>query len=262
VKLAGRLPSHEIVLVRSVLTLLLSGIPLWLAGRPMLGNRRPLLALRGAVGFVGLFAFYFAIGRVPLADATVVQYTNPVFAALLAVPLLGERVRGAEIAAMAVSLAGVVLVARPTFLFGGGGPDPIAVGVGLIGAVGSAGAYVLVRRLRATEDPAVIVFWFALVSVVLAAPFAAVELVAPTLREWGILLGVGVSTHLGQMWLTQGLHLERAGRATAVAYLQVVFAIAWGALFFGEIPTLATLGGAALVVGSAVAIAWKRGDDA
>lgn len=258
VKLAGRLPAHEIVLVRALVSLAMSGATLaWMGASPW-GERRPLLIARGAVGFVGLYAFYFVIGRVPLADATVLQYTNPVFAALLAVPLLGERLRGGELLAMAVSLAGVVLVARPSFVFGGEGLDALSVAVGLIGAVGSAGAYVLVRSLRATEGPEVIVFWFALVSVVISLPLAAMRLVTPTPLEWLLLLGVGVSTQLGQVFLTKGLHRERAGRATAIAYVQVVFAMMWGALLFAELPTFTTIAGALLVVGSSVAIAMRR----
>jgi drug/metabolite transporter (DMT)-like permease len=258
VKLASRLPSHEIVLVRALITLALSAAPLWWAGRDMFGHRRALLAARGAVGFVGLYSFYWVIARLSLADATVLQYTNPIFAAVRAVPLLGERLRAAELIAMAVSLLGVVLVARPSFLFGGTGLDPVPVVVGLLGAVGSAAAYVLVRRLRATEDPAVVVFWFALVSVVLSAPAAFLRLVTPTALEWVVLLGVGITTQLGQIFLTRGLHHERAGRATAIGYVQVVFAMAWGALFFGELPSATTLAGAALVVGSAVTIALRR----
>ena len=142
-----------------------------------------------------------------------IQYTNPVYAALLAVPILGERVRTREIVSVGVSLAGVVLATRPSFLFGHGehALDPVAVGVGLLGAMASAAAYVTVRKLRGKEDPLVIVFYFALVSTLAGVPFAIPGAVWPTPVEWLVLLGVGVSTQLGQLSITRGLHLERGG---------------------------------------------------
>jgi drug/metabolite transporter (DMT)-like permease len=255
VKLAGsRLPNAEIVAVRAIITLLLSCIGIRLSRIPPWGSNRPLLIKRGLVGFLGLYAFYYAVVHMPLADATVIQNTNPIFAALLAAWWLREGLRTREFVAMAVSLGGVVLIARPSFLFGEGAAlSPALVLVSLGGAVCSAAAYVLVRKLRTTESPLVVVFYFALVSVFCAVPIALLRgLVWPTPAEWGLLVGVGLATQFGQVFLTKGLHLERAGLATTVSYLQIVFAIGWGWMFFAERPGLATWSGAALVVGSAV----------
>ncbi|HEU0054714.1 MAG TPA: EamA family transporter, partial [Longimicrobium sp.] len=79
----------------------------------------------------------------------------------------------------------------------------------------------------------------------------------PTPKEWAVLLGVGISTQLGQVAITRGLHLERAGRATATGYLQIVFAALWGALFFSELPDMGTVIGAALIVGSTLLLARR-----
>ena len=72
------------------------------------------------------------------------------------------------------------------------------------------------------------------------------------------MVGAGISTLLGQIGLTRGLHLERAGRAVSVGYLQVAFAFVWGALVFGTVPDLQSLAGAVLIVGSVLLIARKR----
>lgn len=261
VKSAGqRLPAQEVVFVRAVVTL---GLGYWgvrRAGVPLWGHNRPLLIARGVIGYLALSSFYFAIIHLPLADATVIQYTNPVFTTLLAVKILGERLQLREVLAVVVSMLGVVLVMRPAFLFGAefsGALDPFAVGIGLIGAVASAAAYVTVRRLRATEHPIVIVFYFALAATVLSFPVAASRVVWPTPLEWLVLLGVGVTTHLGQLSITRGLHLERAGRATGVGYLQIVFAAMWGAVFFAEYLDIGTIAGAALIVASTLALARR-----
>lgn len=260
VKIAGqRLPSQEVVLARAVVTLALSWWWVRAAGVHPWGNDRPRLITRGIVGFLALSGFYYALVHLPLADATVVQYTNPVFASLLAVPVLGERLRGREVATLLVCMLGVVIATRPTFLFGHGegALDPLAVGVGLAAAVFSAGAYVTVRSLRGREDPLVIVFYFALVSVIFAVPTALPGAIWPTPMEWLVLLGVGVTTQVGQLCVTRGLHLERAGRATAMGYLQIVFAALWGALFFAELPDAGTIIGAILIVGSTLALARR-----
>lgn len=261
VKVAGRrLPSQEVVLVRAVITLGLSWWGVRRAGVHPWGNERGRLVIRGVVGFMALSGFYYAVVHLPLADATVIQYTNPVWASLLAVPVLGERLRGRELASVLVSMAGVVIATRPTFLFGHGhgALDPVAIGIGLAAAVCSAGAYVTVRSLRGREDPLVIVFYFALVSVICAVPTALPGAVWPTPTEWLVLLGVGVTTQLGQLFITRGLHLERAGRATATGYLQIVFAALWGALFFAELPDAGTVIGAMLIVGSTLALARRE----
>jgi drug/metabolite transporter (DMT)-like permease len=262
VKVAGqRLPSQEVVMVRAVVTLVLSAWAVRLAGVSPWGLRgaRRLLVVRGVVGFMALSAFYHSIVALPLADATVLQYTNPVWAALIAVPFLGERLRRREVASVVVSMAGVVLMMRPAVLFGAGAAlDPVTVGIGLFGAVCSGTAYVTVRKLGETEDASVIVFYFAMISVIGALPTALRDAVWPTPTEWLVLLGVGVFTQLGQVCVTHGLRMERAGRAAATAYLQVVFAGIWGIVFFAELPDWGTLLGAALIIGSTLALA-RRG---
>ena len=262
VKVAGtRLPTMEVVFARSVVVLAISALVLRRAGVSPRGNRRGVLLLRGGLGFVALSAFYYAVIHLPLADATVIQYTNPVFTALLAALLIGEGLRKREVSLALLSLVGVVVMVRPGFLFGGGVPGlpPLAAGAALVGAVFSAAAYVAVRFLGRTENPVVIVYWFALVSAVGSLPFLLADFVRPTGWEWLVLLGVGVTTHLGQVFLTMGLREERAGRAMAVAYLQIVFAAVWGLLLFAEVPDRWTVLGAGLIVAATWLVARRGG---
>lgn len=254
------LPTMELVLGRSVVMLVLVWATLRARGVPLWGGERRLLVLRGLLGFVALTCFYYAVVHLPLADATVIQYTNPVWTALIAAVLLGEHLRPLEVVLSVLSLLGVVLVARPTFLFGGAsmGLDPLAVAVALAGAVFSAAAYVTVRRLRG-EEAMVIVLYFALISSLAAAPFVAPVWVTPDARGWGLLLAIGVSTYLGQIFMTWGLQREPAGRAMAVGYLQIVFAGVWGFLFFSETPDAWGVAGAALVVASTFGLGRARG---
>lgn len=260
VKLAGeRLPSMEIVFVRAVITLALSVALLRHARVPLRGNHRGPLLLRGLLGALALAAFYYALVHLPLAEATVIQYTNPVFTAVLAGLFLGERLGWRQSICVAASLSGVLLIARPTALFGEAAAlPPLHVLIALAGALFSAGAYVTVRAIGSREHPLVVVFYFPLVTVPLTLPFALAGWTWPTHSEWAILLGIGVTTQIGQVYFTRGLQLEPAGRATAVAYLQIVFAGVLGALVFGDRPDAWSLTGAAVIVVSTLALVRGR----
>ena len=250
-KLAGeRLPTMELVLARVVVTLVMC----WWALRSLdispWGNNKRLLLMRGFAGFMGLSCYFYAINHLPLADATVIQFCNPMLAALIAVFALREPLRGTDVVATILSMAGVVLVAQPTFLFAAGTPlDPVAVVIGVVGAIFSAVAYVVIRRLGATEHHMVVVFYFPLVTGPASLPLLAAEgVVMPQGIEWLFLLGIGVAAQLGQIEITQGFKLETASRASSVTYLQIVLAYTWGVLLFGEYPNALSVLGAILVV--------------
>lgn len=254
-KVAGAaVPLFHVVLARSLVVAVLSGAKVLSDGTGLRGKEPRLLLLRGVLGFGGLSCFYYAVVHLPLADATVIHFMNPVFTAFIAAMWLGERVGVKEALLVLVSLMGVVVVARPGYLTGGSGALPVfPVLVGVCGAVLSAAAYVAVRRLRG-EAPMLIVFWFACVSTVLALPLVALDPSLPAAGTLLVLLGVGVATHLGQVFVTWGFRLERAGRASAVGYLQIVFAAGWGWLLFGDVPDGWTWLGAAIIVASTLAL--------
>ncbi len=266
VKAVGeRLPTQEIVLVRAVVSLILSVALLRRAAVPLLGQQRGLLVLRGVFGFLGLSCVFAALTRMPLAEATVLQYLHPTFTAILAWAVLGERASARVLLASAISLVGVAFVAQPGWLLellrvdalGATSLAPAAVALGIGGAFFSACAYVTVRRLSTTEHPLVIVLYFPLVTVPATLPTVASQLVWPTPTEWLGLLGVGVAAQLGQVWLTRGLSLLPASRGTALSYVQVVFAAAIGVLVFAEPIRAATVLGALLVIGGTLLVSLR-----
>jgi len=249
-KVAGRsVPLFEIVLARSAVMTVLAGTVLWRRGHSFRGSAPGLLALRGILGFGALSCFFYAVVNLPLADATVLHFMNPVFTALAAAVVLDEHLGARETLLVVGSMLGVVVVARPSFLFGEADAlDPVAVGIALTGAFLAAAAYVTVRRLRG-EEPLLIVFWFAALSTLFSLPLVVRNPVLPTLSTFLVLIGVGLTTHVGQVLITYGFRLERAGRASSVGYLQIVFAAGWGWLLFDEVPDLWTGVGAAVIVG-------------
>lgn len=249
VKLGSReLPVTMLVLARAAVTLVIGAA--WLKAKRIApwGVDKPRLVLRAVFGLGGLACYFSAVSLLPLAEATVLHYLNPIFTAVLAALFLSERADRRLVLAIAVSLVGTVLVARPGSLFGAHVPlSTPGVLAALGGAIFSACAYTTVRRLARTDHPDVIVFYFSLIATPVALPFALATWVRPSPGAWLLMLGVGAATQLGQVLMTRGLALVPAGRATTIGYIQIVFASLWG-LGFGERLNGWTLGGAALVV--------------
>jgi drug/metabolite transporter (DMT)-like permease len=243
----GRIPVAEVVLARSAVSLLLSIAMLKQAGLNPWGERRGLLVLRGVIGTGALLCVFAALAQLPLAPATVLQYLQPTFTALLAWLLLRERVGPRVLLAALLGWLAVVLLNNPNDLMGLLGPitsrwlestaTPLpltGVLLAIAGALLSACAYVSVRALGRTEHPLVIVFYFPLVGLVLTTPLVLLQPVWPTAWEALALVGVGLFTQLGQLGVTNGLLGMPAARATALSYGQVPLAALWGWWFFGE----------------------------
>jgi drug/metabolite transporter (DMT)-like permease len=259
VKIAGeRLGSMEIVLSRGLITL---GLSWWALRRARLapwGTQRRLLLVRGTLGSMALLCYFYSLVHLPLGEATLIQNMNPVFATVLAAVMLKEHLRLPEVTCLVASLVGVLFIAHPALLFGANAApaNPFHIAVALMGALCSGSAYTLVRKMRSTEHPLVIVFYLPLLSVPISLPFALAEWRWPDAWEWLLLVGVGVTTQLAQVNMTRGLQLERTARATTTGYLQVAFAVVWGAVLLGEIPDVWTLAGAVTIIGSTLVLTW------
>lgn len=248
-QLNGRLPVAQIVLIRALISIGLTLVGLKFAAVSPWGRQRRLLIARGLFGSVALLCFFEAISRLPLASATVLQYTYPTFTALAALLLLGEQLRRRIGIAVLLGWIGITLVVQPEWLTGDAGSLPLlAVLSGVAGALFTALAYVCVRRLSGSEHPLVIILYFPMISVPLTLPWVIQQGVWPSGNDWVWLLGVGLFTQLGQIWVTQGLGCLPAARATSINYVQVLFASFWGWLWFSEAIDVWQICGGALVL--------------
>lgn len=260
IKLVGqRLPSQEIVLVRSVVTLIFSYLAVRWAQVSPWGRLRGKLVLRGLFGFAAMLCFYFSLTVLPLADTTAIFLSHPVLTALFAALFLDERLGRSEVMGALLSFGGILLIAQPTFLFGAssGSLDLAYVGVTVLGAIFAAAGYAMVRKLRTTEHPTVVVLYLPLVATVGSIPtIGIVDMAWPTPYEWLLLIGgVSLTGQIALILLTEGLNRSRAARAMPMSYLEVVFAALWGLLFFQEVPDLLTIVGTLFVVGGTLVVA-------
>ena len=247
------IPLLEIVAARSLVSLVISYVDVRRKGLSPWGTHRTLLVARGGIGAFALICVYYAVTTLPLAEATLLQYMHPVFTALLGLLLLKEGIQLSTVICIVLSIAGLIVMVEPGAITDASTALPwFNVSVALVGAFGSAVAYVLVRRLSPLEDASVIIFYFPLVALPLSIGLLGDQYVTPDIESLGLLLLVGIFTQIGQLGLTHAMRHETAGKAAAYSYVQVIFAIALGWTVFGEMPSVWTILGGALIVSGAL----------
>ncbi len=252
------IPVLEIIAVRAFISLILSGIDITRKKLKPWGNNTPLLFARGLVGTTALICVFYAVTLLPLAEATLIQYLYPVLTAIIALIFLKESIQKTTILALFFSLIGVIIMARPDILPGmttqGNAPPlaPQGLVFALIGAIGTATAYVMVRKLSQSEDPSVIIFSFPFIALPVSLIFLGVDGVMPQGLDWLLLVLVGILAQFGQYTLTLAMTQEKVAITSAFAYIQVVFSAIIGWLFFHEIPAISTVAGAICIIGGAL----------
>jgi len=247
------IPLMEILAARALISLLISYLDVRRRGVSPWGTQRGWLRARGVVGTRALSGVYYAVITLPRAEATLLQYTHPVFTARLARFLLRERIHGATMACIALSITGLVVMVNPGFNGELATTLPaFSVAIALLGALGSAVAYVIVRRLSPAEDASVIIMYFPLVALPLSLLLLGDDFIMPDAATLFLLLLVGVFTQVGQLGLTHAMRYDNAGRNAAYSYIQVVFAAVLGWAVFSEIPSLWTWVGGGLIISGAL----------
>jgi drug/metabolite transporter (DMT)-like permease len=249
----------EILFTRSLIGFFYCFFLLRGTGHSIFGTKRLYLALRGLLGFGALFCMFSAFILLPLADATVIFFAHPIFVAILAAFLLKETLGTRGVFCIGAALAGVVLVARPSFIFHDASPlDPAAVGIALCAAVLSAGAIVTVRFLSRHEHPLTIIAYPTMAVLVLGPLLDSTSWSMPTPTEFLYLLAMGILMNMGQHLMTMAYQRERAAVIAAIGYVEIPLAALFGALVFGDMPDIWTYAGAALVVGGTLFLGQVR----
>lgn len=230
----------------------------WLALRgemARLNTRRlPAHARRAMIGMTGMFFTFGAPLLLPLAVATTLGFTTPIFAVILSALLLREKIGPVRWLAVALGFAGVVVIAQPgNFVL-----PPLGAAVGLGAGFMVALISIQVRDLGRTEEPLSIVFWFAALSapvLALGLPFYASS---HTPWQWFLLLGGGVLGLVGQLLLTASLRYGQVASVVVMDYSSLIWATLFGWLIWEEMPPGSTWLGAPLVIAAGAVIAWRE----
>ncbi|QUS36645.1 DMT family transporter [Falsirhodobacter algicola] len=262
---SDRVPPGEAVFFRSFFAL-----PIILGWLAMRGELRTGLRVesmlghvwRGVAGTMAMGFGFSALAYLPLPEVTALNYAAPILTVIFASMFLGEEVRAFRLGAVALGMAGVMIVLWPrlTILNGEGADEAAALGamLALTGAVCSALAGVFIRKMVATEKTSAIVFWFTVTSTVLSLTTLPFGWVVPTGPEAGCLVLAGLLGGTAQIFMTQAFREAHASLIAPFDYASMIFALAIGYVFFGEVPTLVMLVGAAVIVTAGCLIIWRE----
>jgi drug/metabolite transporter (DMT)-like permease len=217
-------------------------------------------ARRMLMGLAGMACNFGAMILLPMAEATTISLSVPIFAVIFAALLLGEATGWQRWSAVIIGFVGVLVVLNPIASFAGGfgGEHGLGTLVALAGAIMTALITIAVRDLGRTENAATIVFWFSLLSMIplgIALPFV---ITPHDGREWLLLAGLGFLGAIVQMSLTGALRLAPVSVVIPMDYSSLLWAIAAGWWFFGTLPADTTWVGAPLIVASGLFIAWRE----
>ena len=238
-----------IIMVRSAVIAL--AVAIFAASRGLslkVSDKRKML-LRCVVGLTAMILYFTALGRIPIGQAVTLQYTAPLFVALLSGRVIRERVEPMVALLVGSAFAGIVLIVSPD-LSSIDSDALLALGSGFFAAM----AYMYVRELRNTDSASSVVFWFAAFSVV-GSIFQALPDVAGL--EWktvAALIGIGIGAGGGQVGITMAYHRANAAWVSAFSYLTVIVATFYGFTLFNETLGASDWLGGLLIVGSGIAL--------
>lgn len=250
VRLSGDLPTMQKTLFRN----LVAAVAAWLM---LLSNRQkieikkehmPDLLLRSCFGTAGMICNFYAIDRLNISDANMLNKLSPFFAILMSIFILKEKVSKKEWLVVAVAFIGALLVIKPGFSM-----EAIPAFIGALGGFGAGVAYTYVRKLgKSGVRGPVIVMFFSTFSTFVCLPFFVAGYQPMTLRQTLLLLGAGIAATGGQLSITAAYTCAPAKEISVYDYTQVIFAALWGFLFFGQIPDALSVAGYVIIVGAAV----------
>ncbi|KAH9036484.1 drug/metabolite transporter [Lactarius pseudohatsudake] len=267
-------PTLELILVRMVITYVCSVAYMYWKRipDPFLGPKglRALLVLRGLTGFFSLAGMYFSLQYLSLSDATVLTFIAPILTSFSGAAFLKEPLSFRETLSGLSSFLGVVLIARPQFLFGSQAfSDPseelvtpaqrmISIAAALIGVLGATAMFTVLRAIGKRAHILQSLNFFASQCVLgsaLGMVLFKVPLVVPTRVLWlAMMFVVGILGLIGQALLTMGLQRETAGRSALAIYSSIVFAIMFEFIFSRTTPSPLSVIGTLIIVSSAMYI--------
>lgn len=252
--LSTQIESVQTAFFRAVISVILL-LPLIAAGRvkPWHSKRLAGHFWRTVMGTTSMVLGFYAVSMLPLADATAIAFSQPLFSVLVAAVIAGEKVRWRRWSATVVGFVGVLVMVQP-----GEGSLQLGALVALANAATVALSILLVKRLSDSETPLMILTQFALFSTLLLASPAIWVWRWPDLWGWVLAVGIALSATVGQYFWVQAF---KAGEMSAVApfeYLRLPFAVFVGWLIWGEMPVIWTYVGAAIVIASALYIAHRE----
>ena len=230
----------------------------WLGWRRQVSRLRtkrlPIHARRAVIGIIGMVLNFGAVTLLPLAEATTLGFTAPIFAVILSALLLRESVGPVRWLAVALGFAGVVIITQP----GHSTIAPLGAAVGLAAGFMVALINIQLRDLARTDEPLSIVFWFAALSTPFLALTLPIVMTQHSFQQWTLLMAIGVIGGAGQLLLTASLRFGQVASVIVMDYSALIWATLFGWLVWDHLPPVATWLGAPAIIAAGIVIAWRE----
>ena len=210
------------------------------------------LLMRCMFGTSGMIANFWAIDRLGIADANMLNKLSPFFAIIVSYFIMKEIPTAIDWSCVAIAFIGSLFIIKPSV-----GLASIPALVGLYGGFGAGAAYAFVHKMGKTGQPGkTIVFYFSLFSCLVTGPFLIFDWHPMSPAQWGCLIGAGVCAGIAQFNITAAYQNASAKDISVFDYTQVIFAAVLGMIFLNEFPDIYSLIGYVIIIGAAV-IKWQ-----
>lgn len=243
IKQVSRLPAFELVFFRSIGTLSLVYFLLLKNKIPPLGSKRPILFLRALTGLTSLFLYFWALKTIQVGTATSLRYMSPIFAAILSVIILKEKMKPIQWALFFLAFLGVLIIKGFNLDVTLPGLIAILTSAILVGLV-----FVLIRKIGSSEHYLVIIFYFMFASFLVSGFVCLFIWESPIGIEWFYLLASGIAGFVGQLTMTQALQMEETNAIVPFKYSEIIFTLIAGWILFGEQQNIYSLLGIACIL--------------
>ncbi len=210
-------------------------------------------AMRSTSGVIGMFTVFYAVANAPMATVQAINFAGPIFATAGAALFLGEKLRARRVGALLTGFAGVLVVLRP-------GAQPLTPGIvsAVVAAVAVAFSIIAIKRLVGIARPMAVVFWSFALPVLPTLLVAIAFWTTPSGAAWLYILGIGAATLIAQIATVRAFSIAEATAVMPYDFVRFGITIAIGYLLFGESIDGITLIGGALILGSAIYLAYRE----
>lgn len=243
VKSLSNFSVYQIVFFRSVGSLFFT-IPFLLKNKiSLLGNKRTLLIMRSIFGLISMTLFFLSIKYIAMGTAVSIRYIGPIFAALFALLFLKEKIKPIQWFFFLMAFLGVlILKGFDTEL------EVKGIVFALISAVFVGLVYISIRKIGNEDHPVVVVNYFMIISAVIGGLLSIKGWINPVGKEWLMLLSLGVFGYFAQLYMTKAMQVGETNQIAPLKYLEVIFTIIIGLVWFKEVYTIWSFVGILLII--------------
>lgn len=249
IKLSGDLPSFQKTFFRNSISVIVALTLIVKNKGSFFGKKdnQKLLILRSTFGTIGILLNYYAIDRLVLSDANMLNKLSPFFVIIFSAIFLKEKIKPNQFFALAVAFLGALFIIKPSFSF-----EMIPALAGTLGGISAAAAYTCVRSLGGKEKPDTIVFYFSLFSSIVTLPLMLISYKPMSIIQFTYLILAGIFASLGQFGITFAYKFAPGKEISIFDYTNIIFSAIISLCLFGVLPDYLSVIGYLIIFSSSL----------